>query len=186
MPKVKRRTGGRAGTRRLLSWSSLPWASLRTQHTVDGFSKQLIITPWEMQTLTPTLLTSASGRQRFLKMQRFHVQLTPECFLFSPAPNLLNGFYLPTSPLSVTQRLLGLGGVCAAPSPAPGFRSAHCLSFLGQGLCLTSCYLPKHSSAPRPPSPSHGQLGIPRKPSHHPQPTQSQVVREGSLYWFLL
>lgn len=186
MPKVKQRTGGRAGTRRPLSWPSLPWASLRTQHTVDGFSKQPIITPWETQTLTPTLLTSASGRQCFLKMQWFQVQPTLECFLFSAAPNQLNGFHLLTSPLSVTQRLLGLSGVGTAPSPAPGFRSAHCLSFLGQGLRLTACCLPKHSSAPRPSSSSRGWLGIPRKPSHHPQPTQSQVVREGSLYWFLL
>ena len=133
MPKVKRRTGGRAGTRRLLSWSSLPSASLRTQHTVGGFSKQLMITPWEMQTLTPTLLTSASGRQCFLKMQRFHVQLTLECFLFSPAPQPAERF--PSShftPLCDPEAPRAWRGVCR-PLSCPRVQKCPLLKFLRTG-----------------------------------------------------
>ena len=70
LPKVTLRAGDRAGTRPLLSWFPLPWASSQPKHTVGTFSKELIITPPEMQTLTPILTTSASGTSCFLKMQR--------------------------------------------------------------------------------------------------------------------
>ena len=72
------------------------------------------------------------------------------------------------------------------PLSFPWVQKCPLLEFLRTGPLSHSLRPPEHCSAPRPSPPNRGWLGIPRKLSPHPRPTQSQVVREGSLYRFLL